>query len=134
MTPGGTIYQGDSFPPEFRGRFMANNLLGHDVQWSALESWGTSFKTSYGGDLLIANDTWFAPSDMTTGPDGAVYVSDWSDKRMSHPDPDAEWDRSNGRVYRIQWGAAAAGRPRRPSPRSWAAKAVRWPRCPARRW
>ncbi len=108
VTPGGTIYQGDSFPPEFRGRFMANNLLGHDVQWSALESWGTSFKTSYGGDLLIANDTWFAPSDMTTGPDGAVYVSDWSDKRMSHPDPDAEWDRSNGRVYRIQWGAAAA--------------------------
>lgn len=107
VTPGGTIYQGGSFPEEFRGRFIGNDLLGHCVQWSSLEPWGTTFKASYGGDLLIANDTWFAPSDTTTGPDGAIYIADWSDKRMSHPDPDADWDRSNGRVYRIQWRAAA---------------------------
>jgi putative heme-binding domain-containing protein len=29
-------------------------------------------------------------------------VSDWCDARTAHPDPDAEWDRSNGRVYRVQ--------------------------------
>ena len=50
---------------------------------------------------LRANDTWFAPSDVTLGPDGAVYVADWHDKRTAHPDPDADWDRSNGRIYRI---------------------------------
>jgi putative heme-binding domain-containing protein len=38
---------------------------------------------------------------VTLGPDGAIYVSDWHDARTAHPDPDAEWDRSNGRVYRI---------------------------------
>lgn len=108
VTPGGTVYLGDTFPAEFQGRYIANDLLSHSVQWSAFEPWGTTFKTSYGGDLLIANDTWFAPSDMTTGPDGAIYVADWSDKRMSHPDPDAEWDRRNGRVYRLQWTAAGA--------------------------
>ena len=108
VTPGGTIYQGDTFPPEFRGRFVANDLLEHTVQWSALEPWGTTFKGRFNGHLLRANDTWFAPSDTILGPDGAVYVADWSDQRMSHPDPDAEWDRSNGRVYRIQAQGAAA--------------------------
>jgi len=107
VTPGGTIYQGDTFPPEYRGRFVANDLLEHTVQWSALEPWGTTFKGKFNGHLLVANDTWFAPADTIAGPDGAVYVADWSDQRMSHPDPDAEWDRSNGRVYRIQAPAAA---------------------------
>ena len=107
VTPGGTIYQGDTFPPEFRGRFVANDLLEHTVQWSALEPWGTTFKGKFNGHLVVANDTWFAPADTIAGPDGAVYVADWSDQRMSHPDPDAEWDRSNGRVYRIQAPAAA---------------------------
>ena len=32
----------------------------------------------------------------------AAMVADWSDARTAHPDPDAEWDRSNGRVYRVQ--------------------------------
>ncbi len=109
VTPGGTIYQGDTFPPEYRGRFVANDLLEHTVQWSALEPWGTTFKGKFDGHLLVANDTWFAPSDTMQGPDGAVYVADWSDQRMSHPDPDAEWDRSNGRIYRIQAQAAAGG-------------------------
>ena len=52
--------------------------------------------------MLLANDTWFAPSDVTIGPDGAVYVCDWHDARTAHPDPDAEWDRTNGRIYRIR--------------------------------
>ena len=106
VTTGGTLYQGDSFPPEFRGRFLGNDLLAHRVQWHDLAPWGTTYQAKHGGDFLIANDTWFAPSDLVTGPDGAIYVADWADQRMSHPDPDAEWDRTNGRVYRIQWSAA----------------------------
>jgi putative heme-binding domain-containing protein len=35
-----------------------------------------------------------------------VYVADWHDPRTAHPDPDAEWDRSNGRIYRISHGVA----------------------------
>lgn len=109
VTPGGTVYLGDTFPAEYRGRFVANDLLEHTVQWSGVEPWGTTFKGAFNGHLLVANDTWFAPADTMLGPDGAVYIADWSDQRMSHPDPDAEWDRSNGRIYRIQWGATSAG-------------------------
>ena len=37
-----------------------------------------------------------------------MYVADWFDKRTAHPDPDADWDRSNGRIYRIQGKSASA--------------------------
>jgi putative membrane-bound dehydrogenase-like protein len=101
VTVGGVIYQGDAFPEEFRGKYIAGDLLGHTVQWHNLEPSGSTFTSSHGGILLDPHDTWFAPSDVTVGPDGAVYVADWHDQRTAHPDPDAEWDRSNGRIYRI---------------------------------
>src|SRR5262249_60591846 len=34
--------------------------------------------------------------------DGRVSGADWFDRRTAHPDPDAVWDRSNGRVYKIE--------------------------------
>src|SRR5205085_6403096 len=92
----------DSFPARFRGKYVAADLLGHAVYWHDLEPNGSTFRSRHGGELLVANDTWFAPSDLTTGPDGAVYVADWFDQRTAHPDPDADWDRSNGRVYRVK--------------------------------
>ncbi len=101
VTVGGVIYQGDLFPPEFRGKYIAADLLGHAVYWHELRPSGATFTARQEGDLLLANDTWFAPSDLTVGPDGAIYVCDWHDQRMAHPDPDAEWDRSNGRIFRI---------------------------------
>ena len=102
VTVGGIVYQGDSFPERFRGKYIAADLLGHAVYWHNLEPSGSSFRSSHGGELLQANDTWFAPSDLTLGPDGSVYVADWYDKRTAHPDPDADWDRSNGRIYKIE--------------------------------
>jgi putative membrane-bound dehydrogenase-like protein len=101
VTVGGIVYQGDSFPERFRGKYIAADLLGHAVYWHDVAPDGSSFRSAHGGELLLANDTWFAPSDVTLGPDGAVYVADWHDKRTAHPDPDADWDRSGGRIYRI---------------------------------
>lgn len=107
VTVGGIVYQGDSFPAAFRDTYIAGDLLGHGVNWHAIQPRGSTVQTAHGGELLQAHDTWFAPTDLTLGPDGAVYVADWHDARMAHPDPDAEWDRSNGRIFRI----AARGTP-----------------------
>jgi putative membrane-bound dehydrogenase-like protein len=102
VTVGGIVYQGDAFPERFRDTYLAADLLGHAVYWHTLEPTGSTFRSRHGGELLRANDSWFAPCDLTMGPDGAVYVADWYDRRTAHPDPDADWDRSNGRIYKIE--------------------------------
>jgi putative membrane-bound dehydrogenase-like protein len=102
VTVGGILYRGDTFPERFRDRLIAADLLGHAVYWHDVQPDGSTFRSRHGGELLVANDTWFAPSDVTLGPDGSVYVADWFDKRTAHPDPDAEWDRSNGRIWKIE--------------------------------
>ncbi|NOS72280.1 MAG: c-type cytochrome [Verrucomicrobia bacterium] len=101
VTDGGIIYQGTNLPARFQNRYVCGDLLGHGVQWHEMYRWGSTFTSSHGGYLLEANDKWFASTDVTMSPDGAVYVADWYDQRTAHPDPDADWDRSNGRVYRI---------------------------------
>lgn len=108
VTVGGIVYQGAAFPAAFRGKYIAGDLLGHGVYWHDIQPQGATVKTAHGGELLVSADATFAPTDVTMGPDGAIYVADWSDQRTAHPDPDADWDRSNGRIYRI----AAKGTPR----------------------
>lgn len=102
VTVGGTVYQGDTFPAQMRDKYISTNLLSHEIHFHSLSPDGTSFRSAHGGELVKANDSWFAPNDLTVGPDGAVYFSDWHDKRTAHPNPDANWDRSNGRIFRLQ--------------------------------
>jgi len=101
VTVGGFVYQEELLGGELKGKYLAADLLGHGVNWHRISPYGSTFSTEHGDALLESNDTWFAPSDMTSGPDGAIYIADWHDARMAHPDPDAQWDRSNGRIYRI---------------------------------
>ena len=108
VTVGGLLYRGDLLPADLRDCFIAGDLLGHGVRRHRIESWGSTVRTHDAGSLLASADAWFAPTDVAVGPDGAIYVADWTDARTAHPDPDAEWDRSNGRIYRI---APRDGRP-----------------------
>src|SRR5689334_7452276 len=101
VTCGGTIYQGGAFPKEFNDQYIACNVLSNDVYWHVIERKGSSFVNRFGGDLLVSNDKWFRPIDALTGPDGAVYIVDWYDARANHVDPRDNWDKSNGRIYRI---------------------------------
>ncbi|CAN5829452.1 HEAT repeat domain-containing protein [soil metagenome] len=101
VTPGGLIYKGGAFPPEFDQVFIGANLLSNTVYWHPLKRRGSSFSGRYGGTLLDSRDFWFRPVAQRVGPDGAVYVVDWYDRRASHLDPRDNWDRSNGRIYRI---------------------------------
>jgi putative membrane-bound dehydrogenase-like protein len=102
VTCGGIVYQGGAFPEQFNNQYIAGNLLSNAVYWHKMEKFRSTFKASFGGDFLLAHDTWFRPVDCLSGPDGAVYVADWYDKRATHLDPRDTWDRTNGRIYKIQ--------------------------------
>ncbi|WZO96284.1 c-type cytochrome [Isosphaeraceae bacterium EP7] len=111
VTPGGIIYKGGAFPAEFDGAFIGGNLLANAVYWHTLTQDGSTFAGKFAGTLLDSHDPWFRPVDHLVGPDGAVYVVDWHDKRASHLDPRDNWDRSNGRIFRITHGAGKATAP-----------------------
>jgi putative heme-binding domain-containing protein len=57
---------------------------------------GTDFK---GGKVTSEIQTFFRPSDVAVGVDGAIYVADWFDPRVGgHDDKD---DSTSGAIYRI---------------------------------
>ncbi|HEV3204152.1 MAG TPA: PVC-type heme-binding CxxCH protein, partial [Gemmataceae bacterium] len=102
VTCGGIVYMGGSFPKKFEDTYIAANLLANAVYWHTLEPKGSTFTAKFGGDFLIANDTWFRPVDCFIGPDGSLFIADWYDKRANHVDPIDNWDKTNGRVYKVE--------------------------------
>ena len=111
VTCGGVIYDADAYPKEFRGSYIAGNLLSNAVYWYSLTPDGSSFKSKHAGELLEARDSWFRPVDCLVGPDGCVYVADWYDRRAAHLDPVDSWDKTNGRVYRISYKGTKPAKP-----------------------
>lgn len=102
VTCGGIVYQGGLFPEKFHNQYIAANPLSNAIHWHKIDRDGSSFKSEHGGELVTTSDTWFRPIDCLTGPDGAVYFADWYDMRINHVDPVDNWDRTNGRIYRLE--------------------------------
>lgn len=103
VTCGGVVYQADAYPREYHDQYIAGNLLSSALYWHKMTPQGSSFTAKHGGDFLIANDTWFRPVDCFQGPDGSIYIADWYDKRAAHLDPIDNWDKTNGRIYKVEY-------------------------------
>ncbi|MDN3690376.1 DUF7133 domain-containing protein [Cyclobacterium jeungdonense] len=95
------IYEADLLPAAYQNKMMALNPLQNYVQLTAFQPTGSSFSTQDEKMLVETTDQWFRPVDIKTGPDGAVYLADWYDSRLSHVDPRDTWHKSSGRIYRI---------------------------------
>jgi putative membrane-bound dehydrogenase-like protein len=115
VTCGGIVYQADTYPEPYRDQYIAANLLSNAVYWHKLEPVQASFRASHGGELLEANDPWFRPVDCLLGPDGCVYIVDFYDRRAAHLDPVDNWDKTNGRIYRLEYTPAGGSPPRVPA-------------------
>ncbi len=101
---GTMIYNGDNFPAIYRDHLFTHNLHGHQMNQQHNVRSGSGYETLHAGyDLMFCGDERYIPVDLQTGPDGAVYVIDWTDTQHCHNPDDEKWDRSNGRIYRISW-------------------------------
>jgi putative membrane-bound dehydrogenase-like protein len=103
------IYQSSLFPPTYRNQLLFGNLHGHRLVANYTDVKGSSYIGKHAADFLRANDMHFIPVTQKVGPDGALYVSDWSDQQICHRGSGAveHWDRSNGRLYRVTYGSEA---------------------------
>jgi putative membrane-bound dehydrogenase-like protein len=102
VTCGGIVYQGTALGEKFANSYIAANLLSNAIYWHSIEPRGSTFKTRHAGELLTTDDVWFRPIDCLAGPDGALWIADWYDVRANHVIPEDTWDKSNGRIWRVQ--------------------------------
>jgi putative membrane-bound dehydrogenase-like protein len=99
------IYQSSLFPPTYRNQLIFGNLHGHRLVTNYTDPHASTYVGKHGSDFMRANDMNFIPVTQKVGPDGALYVSDWSDEQICHRGSNAveNWDRSNGRIYRVSY-------------------------------
>src|ERR1051325_2037946 len=96
------IYQGDNWPAEYRGRLFTLNLHGRRANQEILERGGSGYVGRHGTDFFVAADPWFRGMEISYGPDGGVFVLDWSDTGECHEYSGVH--RTSGRIYKITYG------------------------------
>lgn len=96
------VYEGGLLGSAFAGRIIAPNSLANLVYVSERLPDGSTFRTRDEANLLSSTDRWFRPVDAKVGPDGAVYLADWYDTRLSHVRPVDDWHKTSGRIYRVR--------------------------------
>ncbi len=102
-----SIYEGGAFPESYDHVVIAANALHNRVVASDLHRDTSSWRTVDRPPLVTTADRWFRPVDVKVGPDGAVYLADWYDSRLTHVDPRDNWHKASGRIYRLRakgWG------------------------------
>ena len=96
------IYQGTNFPKEYRGKVFTTNLHGHRVNIDRLEREGSGYVGKHEPDFMKTDDPWFRATEIQQGPDGGVYILDWSDIGECHEADGVH--RTSGRIYKITYG------------------------------
>jgi putative membrane-bound dehydrogenase-like protein len=99
---GAMVYLGENWPAEYRNTLFTCNLHGLRVNNDTLEQKASGYVAHHGKDFLFMADPFFRGLALKYGPDGGVYMSDWSDTGECH-DYD-EIHRESGRIYKITYG------------------------------
>ncbi|MGE3317270.1 MAG: PVC-type heme-binding CxxCH protein, partial [Planctomycetaceae bacterium] len=100
------IYQGDNWPDEYRNTVFTINFHGHRLNADHLRRHEAGYIATHGKDVFFANNEWFRGLDLVSGPDGSVYVADWSDAGECHENDGVH--RTSGRIYRLTYGEPGA--------------------------
>ncbi len=99
------VYLGDNWPDRYRNTASMCNIHGRRVNNDILARKGSGYTASHGADVMISKDPWFMGVTLLYGPDGGVFVSDWSDTGECHSTKNTR--RETGRIYKIVYGSAS---------------------------
>jgi putative membrane-bound dehydrogenase-like protein len=119
---GPAVFRGDQLSSSYRGNAFVCEPLTNLVHRRMLEPAGPTFaarRAERNQEFLASTDTAFRPVNLTTGPDGCLYVVDMYRELVEHPDfvpPELRsavdfrrWH-DRGRIWRIRTKTAPAPR------------------------
>jgi putative membrane-bound dehydrogenase-like protein len=96
------IYLGGNWPVEYRNTMFTVNLHGRRLNNDRLEREGAGYVGKHAPDHAKFGDPWFRGIDLIYGPDGGVYVADWTDVGECHENDGVH--RTSGRIFKITYG------------------------------
>lgn len=99
---GGMIYLGDNWPDRYRNTIFMSNTHGRRINNDILERQGSGYVGRHGKDFLISNQPWYKGVTQIYGPDGGVFMSDWTDLGECHDSDGVH--RTSGRIYKVVYG------------------------------
>lgn len=110
-----TPYRDNLFGPDFSHTIFISEPVHNLVHREDLRADGVSFKSHRAKaerkrEFISSRDNWFRPTQMKTGPDGALYVADMYRLVIEHPEwipaeiqkqYDLRAGADKGRIYRV---------------------------------
>ncbi|HUR59658.1 MAG TPA: PVC-type heme-binding CxxCH protein [Opitutaceae bacterium] len=104
------IIRSPAFPADWQGDVVTLDYRAHRVVRFKLSEQGCGYITKEMPDMLRTIADSFRPIDVRLGPDGALYIADWSNPIIQHGEVDfrdPRRDKEHGRIWRV----AAKGMP-----------------------
>ncbi len=98
------VIHSPAFPADWQGQLVTCDFRAHRIVRFGLEEVGSSFRTREMPDLLRSTNVTFRPIDVRFGPDGALYIADWSNPIIQHGEVDfrdPRRDKEHGRIWRV---------------------------------
>ena len=98
------IVESPQFPADWQGSMITCDFRAHRVVRFSVSDQGSGYGAQVSGDLLRTKDVNFRPIDVKIGPDGALYIADWSNPIINHGEVDfrdPRRDREHGRIWRV---------------------------------
>ena len=94
----------EHFPADWQGNLITCDFRAHRVVRFGLAEQGGGYVTREMPDLLRTTNVNFRPIDVKMGPDGALYIADWSNPIIQHGEVDfrdPRRDHEHGRIWRV---------------------------------
>ena len=95
-------YLGDNWPEQYRNKWFTANFHGRRINVERAERDGCGYTARHEPDMIKSEDPWFRGIEMSYGPDGGVYLLDWSDIGECHENDGIH--RTSGRIFKITHG------------------------------
>ena len=95
------IYQGTNWPKEYHNTLFTANFHGRRINNDTIRREGNSYVASHAADFMKTEDPWFRGVELLCGPNGVVYLLDWSDIGECHENDGIH--RTSGRIFQISY-------------------------------